>query len=430
MDERFIVMQLTLGRFLTQFLFIVLLLPIIGQAQQPLFTEIEKHSNKNWTVSYQSSKPIKAVMFASSPDDSRLQRWQPSSPDFILNYVNDTEIITRKDGVSFTAVSLRLTPTYIHLPKSYAPFSPFSNGAMLVHSARFFACPNLCSGNENLWAMAVKAPPNDTIFADGRVSTGRTSWWDKNDGQKIYIGRQDTSQNASYISIVDPKLANTVGKQLHQFLPKMMSLLEKSYGALDNKPMLFASFGKTQDGNFGRQGGILPNQVFMHWYGSETYQEQDPAATLWFFAHEAAHMYQHMVGKATSPVDNWLHEGHAEMMAKKIMLQLLPQYKSFVEKKVLKAQAQCVEIIAASSLAAQIEEGNYQSLYDCGLHIFNTIEKGYSGDDATEALWLALMAQATIDNQVKSEALLSLANNNYGLPKESVVNFRKLVAND
>lgn len=423
-------MQLTLGRFLAQLTLLIYLIPSFTNAQHLLFTEIEKHANNSWTVSYQSPKPIKAIAFASSPDDSRLQRWQPISPDFTLSYVNTTEIITRKDGASFTAVNLRLTPTYIHLPKNYAPFSPFSNGAMLVHSARFFACPNLCSGNENLWAMAVKAPLNDTIIADGQISTGRTSWWDKNDGQKIYIGRQDTLQNASYVSIVDPKLANTVGKQLQQFLPKMMSLLENSYGALDDKPMLFASFSKTHDGNFGRQGGTLTNQVFMHWYGSERYQERDPAATLWFFAHEAAHMYQHMVGKAISSVDNWLHEGHAEMMAKKIMLHLLPQYKGFVEKKVLKAQAQCLEIIATSSLAAQIEEGNYQSLYDCGLHIFNTIENGYSANDATETLWLALMKQATIDNQVKSEVLLTLANNKYGLSEKSADNFRKLVAND
>lgn len=423
-------MSISVRRFLSRLILSILLLPNIVNAQQLLFTEIEKHSKENWTVSYQSPKAIKAIMFAISPDNSRLKRWQPISSEFILSYVNATEIVTRKDGASFTSVKLKLTPTYIHLPKNYAPFSPFSNGAMLLHSARFFACPNLCTGNENLWAMAVKAPLNDTILADGQTHVGKTSWWDKNDGQKVYIGQQHTSQNTSYISIVDPKLALTVGKQLHDILPKMMSLLEESYGVLPDKPMLFASFGETHDGNFGRQGGTLPNQVFMHWYGSNTYQEQNPAATLWFFAHEAAHMYQNMVGKAKSPVDNWLHEGHAEMMAKKIMLNLLPQFNAYVEKKIAYAEAQCLEIISASSLAEQIEIGNYQSLYDCGLYIFNTIERGYSGNDATETLWLAFMERSSIDNQVNSEMLLSLADSNYGLSKEHTDNFRKLVGSD
>ena len=92
----------------------------------------------------------------------------------------------------------------------------------------FLLALTICTGNENLWAMAVKAPLNDTILADGQTHVGKTSWWDKNDGQKVYIGQQHTSQNTSYISIVDPKLALTVGKQLHDILPKMMSLLEES----------------------------------------------------------------------------------------------------------------------------------------------------------------------------------------------------------
>ena len=101
-----------------------------------------------------------------------------------------------------------------------------------------------------------------------------------------------------------------------------------------------------------------------------------------------------------------------------------------LKRKVAYAEAQCLEIISASSLAEQIEIGNYQSLYDCGLYIFNTIERGYSGNDATETLWLAFMERSSIDNQVNSEMLLSLADSNYGLSKEHTDSFRKLVGSD
>jgi hypothetical protein len=366
-------------------------------------------------------------MFASSPDNSRLKRWQPVLSIFSVNYINGREIIRRKDGHSFTSVRIKLTPSYIHLPKSYVPFSPFSNGGMLLHSARFFACPNICSGNENLWAMAVKAPVQDTILLDGKVYLAKTCWWDKNEGQKLYVGQQRSDHNANYISIIDPYLTHTIGKQLHTILPSMMMFLEKSYGALSRKPMLFASFGVTHDGRFGRQGGTLPNQIFMHWYGDVAYQENNLAATLWFFAHEAAHLYQNLGGKAITPVDNWLHEGHAEMMAMKIMLNLLPQYQAFVDDKVANATTSCLAISDDSSLSPQIAVNNYQALYDCGLYIFNTIENSHGRSDVTETLWLAFINETQNDKQIDSLELITLAEKKYGLSKKNTKNFRKLI---
>jgi hypothetical protein len=392
-----------------------------------LFTEIEKHSTLGWTVSYQSNKSINAVMFAHSPDSSRLKRWQPISSEFIIKHLNGKDVVTRKDGGPFSFVRFQLTPSYIHLPKSYAPFSPFSDGGMLVHSGRFFACPNICTGNENLWAMGVKAPVEDTIVIGSDKYSRKASWWDKNEGQKVYIGQQQSNHNEDYISIVDAKLTQTVGRQLETILPSMMLFLEETYGAIEDKPMLFASFGETSDGSFGRQGGVLPNQVFMHWYGAATYQEKNPAATLWFFAHEAAHMYQNMTGQAATPVDNWLHEGHAEMMAKRIMLSLLPQYQSYVEAKVVQARGNCLAIMKSSSLPEQIGAENYQALYDCGLYIYSAIEITYPQKNATENLWLAFMEQARNGGQINSNELLLLAQERYNLSKKNADDFRELI---
>ena len=426
MDERFIGMHRCLIR--VSFCVVALcVFSINAVAKDILFTEIEKHTKLGWTVSYQSNEPMKAVMFANSPDNSRLKRWLPISSEFSVNYINGREIATRKDGKPFSLVKFQLTPSYIHLPKSYAPFSPFSDGGMLVHSGRFFACPNICSGSENLWAMAIKAPVEDTIIVGSQKYLKKTSWWDKNDGQKFYIGQQQLNYNEDYISIVDAKLTQTVGKQLDTILPRMMSFLEATYGVIENKPMLFASFGETSDGSFGRQGGVLPNQVFMHWYGAATYHEQNPAATLWFFAHEAAHMYQKMAGQAVTPVDNWLHEGHAEMMAKKIMLSLVPQYQHFVEAKVAQAKANCLVIMKSSSLPEQVEAGNYQALYDCGLYIYSSIETAYPKKNGTESLWVALMAQARNGGQLDSNELLLIAQEKYSLSKKDTDDFRRLI---
>ena len=408
-------------------IFLLSTLSISAHGQNILYTEIEKNIHDEWTVTYQSSKQIQAVMFANSPDSSRLQRWRLLSTEFSFNYINGKEVISRKDGTSFTSIKLKLTPNYVHLPKNYAPFSPFSNDGMLVHSGRFFACANICSGRENIWAMAVKAPRQDNIVVDGKVYLSETSWWDKNEGQKFYIGKQVFEANIDYNGIIDPLLIGNIGKQLQETFPSMMAVLEKSYGALQHKPMLFASVSSTNDGSFGRQGGTLPNQIFMHWYGDVKHQKRDEFETLWFFAHEAAHMYQNLPGKAITPVDNWLHEGHAEMMAKKIIISLLPQYSDLVAGKVSKAEANCEVATQNSSLSEQVKAGNYQSLYDCGLYIFNMIDFTYQGDNGVEALWLEFIKQASNGHQINSNELISLAQRKYHLANTQADGFRKIV---
>ena len=53
-------MSMSVRRFLSRLILSILLLSNIVNAQQLLFTEIEKHSKENWTVSYQSlQKPLK-----------------------------------------------------------------------------------------------------------------------------------------------------------------------------------------------------------------------------------------------------------------------------------------------------------------------------------------------------------------------------------
>ena len=91
-------MPLRLLKVLAFCIFLLSTLSITAQGQNILYTEIEKNLHDEWTVTYQSSKPIQAVMFANSPDSSRLQRWRLLSTEFSFNYINGKEVISRKDG--------------------------------------------------------------------------------------------------------------------------------------------------------------------------------------------------------------------------------------------------------------------------------------------------------------------------------------------
>lgn len=88
-------------------------------------------------MTYQAKFPIEKLAFKSSQDNSRIARWTPIKDDFKILVEQGKEVVRRKDDTSFHKVSFELTPTYVNLPKDYAPFSPFSDGGMLFHSGRF-----------------------------------------------------------------------------------------------------------------------------------------------------------------------------------------------------------------------------------------------------------------------------------------------------
>ena len=225
------------------------LLSIAVSAKQVLTTNIEKLDNGQWTVEYISHKPLRSISFVTAQDNSRSERWALITEGFKLQRLNNTDIITRFDGQFFTNVKFKLTPTYTHLPKYYAPFSPFSDGGMLIHSARFFACSDLCSPLENTWYLTLTVPDGDNIVIDGELHQKKVSWWDKNDGKKVYIGQQDIVEETGFVGVIDKAITQSQGKILQQFLPSMMAWLEVRYGRLTTKPMVFASLAAQRMGH-------------------------------------------------------------------------------------------------------------------------------------------------------------------------------------
>ena len=59
--------------------------------------------------------------------------------------------------------------------------------------------------------------------------------------------------------------------------------------------MLYVSYDASHPKGRGRQGGVLPDQVFIHFYGGKWPEEMEKPGfadeLAWHFAHEAAHLY-------------------------------------------------------------------------------------------------------------------------------------------
>jgi hypothetical protein len=322
-----------------------------------------------WQVVYTLPSPASQLIFPRTPDDSRRATWQPDD-GFEIIAGRDGDTARRKDGASFKSARFRMNAEYRVLPDDYAPFEPFGDGGMLFHTGRFFACVTTCA-DDATWSIQIVAGSNDRVLVDGRVDTGRASWSDRGDGRVIYIGANEPVQAPEVVTVLDGKLPPSIRVQLSNDLPAFMRDYAARLGKLSERPTLFVSYDQAKQSGWGRQGGVLPGQVFVHFYGdhwpTEMTKPDFPLDLAWHFAHEGAHLYQRMMfvdGPAS-----WIHEGAAEAFAVLQLRLRSPKSAAFVQARIDKATEQCTTQLRDRSLHDAIASGQSDLAYACGLLI-------------------------------------------------------------
>lgn len=373
-------------------------MPSFGETPN-IQTTVEYTQQDVWQVTYKSSVPIKQLVFVRSPDSSRTTRWTPVNHLQEIVIIDDVETIKNRDSTPFVQATFLLTPTYNNLPKDYTPFSPFSDGSMLFHSGRFFACANQCNEQNNQFAIKVRAAESDNIITKGQLWKGNAEWVDEGDGQKVYVGSQSILQSDDILAVIDPGLPDSLKKSLKKQLPEMMVYFSSKLGPLENVPMLFASYGEHQDDQYGHQGGTLPNQIFMHWYGAKSIQDIRDGEIQWFIAHEVAHLYQ---GKAANVDGNehaWIHEGAAEYMAFLALNEQGDSEKKYANDTLSDHHKSCVKDTQTQPIQTYLEQGYFPILYHCGSAVWRAIESDFQmsspGMDAFE-VWKRYQKQQTV----------------------------------
>ncbi len=356
--------------------------------------DITARGRDAWTVEYRLPSQVAELAFARSPDDSRGKAWTAPA-GFEFAYANDVELLRRMDGAPFDIVTLQAPPVYRYLPKDYAPFSPFGDGGMLVHSGRFFACGGPCPDNA-LFAMSLTNTGAGRILLDG-TDRGRTvAWTDTESGRNVYVGDAEPVETPDFIAVIDASLPNEIREQLGAQFPQLMHIYAERLGAVSARPMMFVSYDLSHPGGgWGRQGGVLPDQVFMHFYGSVWPEEMQKDGFVedltWHFAHEAAHIYQRQI-LATDEGSAWIHEGAAEAFA---YLVLRDRASTHSDAAVASARAACEEQLDGRAINTAISAGTFDAAYSCGLLLNLDIDAGLKAagvSDGLFAAWRAWMA--------------------------------------
>lgn len=370
----------------------------------PISAELQKvvvDDKPEWTVTYRLDKPAEQIVFLRNPDRSRTTRWLPQDSDIKIAYddASHREVVRSQSGKPLTTVIFLLTPTYKHLGKDYAPFSPFSDGGNAIHTGRLFACANTCSEEDNEWHLTLTVPSDEHIILNGKVAQKSMSWIDNNDGRNVYVGKQQPIITENVVALIDAGLPESIKVSLEEDIPKIMAFFSHSLSPLKGeKPMLLASYANVDDHS--TQGGTLPNQIFMHWNRQDLDEQANNRnfinQTLWFFAHEVAHLYQpgNTDGVSENNEQSWLHEGNADYFAALAMNFLYEDTSSYVENRTIRAFESCIEGLEKTTLANAYKTGHFNLYYSCGMimhrAIDNVVQQKTFGEESLFTVWQRL----------------------------------------
>lgn len=346
----------------------------------PVSLHITRSNDTTVRAEYRLARPTTALHFAPHLDGYRARDWKTSPQEFRWVREGDDERIERIDGKPFTQLSLDIPVRYRSLEKAYAPFSPFSDGGLLIYSGHFQTCPALpCKGTEPL-AVTVAAP-GETIGVGGKRTANTASFVSREEGTNFYIGTAEPAATAGFLAIVDPALQPALRDHLLKSLPQSMRDFAAIYGDLTITPELYVSLDPQPPARSGlsRQGGTLPRQVFIHLYGDDwrkPFALDEVLVLDWFFAHEAAHFFQRagtndIIGPDS---EGWIHEGGAEAMAALVMQTRGDAERAYVGKSIAQARKVCSDGLASVALNMASRAGKFDLHYQCGMLIALAID--------------------------------------------------------
>jgi hypothetical protein len=331
--------------------------------------ELARHGD-DWRVTYLFETPVQELRFArEDAKGNRASTWRPVDDLAVLALEEGVEVARASDGKPFRQLAFEMAPRYMPLDKDYAPFSPFRDGGLLIHTGRFFACAPACGDDSVAWPFSIEPPRGSHVIHDGATSDERIDFVDRDSGTNVYVGTATPVETSHVVAVVDPEFPAEARKQLTELFPRLMDYYAQRLGALPHKPMLFASRdAKHPGGGQGHQGGTLPGQVFVHLYGPAP--DGDPQAFAdamsAFFAHEAAHLYQRYEASREEDAA-WLHEGGADAFALLALQDLGLLAAGQRESRTAQALAQCAAGLKGFALKDAGARGAFDDYYRCGM---------------------------------------------------------------
>ena len=365
------------------FFFVAAALPkAAAQSPAEATVTIGPEDSGNWSVAYSFEDEHKVLAFVRSESDFRGPTWTLESEDARFGRVAGIDVIVFDEPAD--EVSFSIIPLTSNLEADYTPFVTFTDGSIAVYEGQFSLAPlesleavdALDGDTSNIespaLAMDVVMTSDRPIIADGRVFEDRIRHRIEGDGTYLYTGNGKIETFDSFTAVLDARLPAWLRERFAADLGEIFAGYETRWGfELENKATVMLAYKGAGAKGFNATGGALDQLLMMEVGGADLSAPDDDLLSYlhWFFAHEAAHLFQ--IDKGVSFAgggESWIHEGAANTMAYGLIASMMdgPGAKDFLGNVYGRAFDECVGALEGGSLATAKKRDVFSAHYSCG----------------------------------------------------------------
>lgn len=390
--------------------FLTCLLTACGAARAPaeVSVDVTRLDGDAWRLVFTTSQPVRALDFGRPVGDFRQDYWTFDAPGagaavFVLSREDSREVVRRKDGKAFSTLRVKAADYPGNPVKNYRPVSHFSDGGAILYTG--YLQPDI---KERKGSVHPRVRFDFTPLPGGRVSVlGRSgatvTGWTHPRGEPafIYFGAAQAVDTPRIAAVVDPGLPRWIGETLEKRLPEAFERLAAGFGfPLAQKPNLFLLW--TPGGNEGQyafNGDALPWQIEIALSGGAWTRPDREARNLLLrnAIHEAAHLWQHEVGPKTGHVPDWIHEGAAEAISARVMVDMGLWTQADWDKDLAHARKLCASSLVYFPLDAAGARGVHEASYACGQTIAAATEAALPKGETILDFWRIYLKAARAD---------------------------------
>ncbi len=351
--------------------------------EAPALTVSVQRDGPVWTADLVLPRQAKAWVFARAgltEQGSRPWRqphWTIETPGVRLERRGFYDALIGEDGRPVPArVRIRFTPPPERLAGEYDPALVFTDGAVALFSQQFDAYPTddvdgiarLQAGAELPSSLARvtfrdRAGP---VLARGRRAASATLQGE-DDGTYVLFGGSRPVITPALNLIVDPQLPAWLRASLVQAPPGILARYAAALGpAPGPKPTIMVSWAGPTPGMTSMGGGALLGLIVMRFEGQGVLAESAASrqSNLWFIAHESAHFWLGQAVHYATPLDSWITEGGADLLAFRAVAAVDPTYDPRVPLQA--AVNDCVRLSTGRGIARAMERNEHRAYYACG----------------------------------------------------------------
>jgi hypothetical protein len=356
-------------------------------------------------VDYLFAEPQTALIFSRSSGDYRTGSWTALDDGAALERIAGFDALlfdTPRQSAAFT-VEVR----FVRPEGDYAPYSAFSDGGIVLFTGQFELLPETdrdsiaaLEGQLGRWVgeqpvLGVRVQSSRPMIHNGVRRESEATEVSRGSGAFIYIGDAEIFEGRSFAGVVDEGLPAWIRDSFDDDLAAVFAAYETRWGfALSERASVLFAFEGYDHPGFSNKGGASGSSLMLQSSGEGLREESDRVGRYlrWFFAHEAAHLFQTSsgVGLANS-TDAWIHEGAATMMANDVLAHMASDPQAERISVYAAAYSACRDFLADGSLQDAANRNQFQAHYDCGAVIALMTDAALPDADIYE-FWNALLA--------------------------------------